>query len=356
MKSLPGRSAMWPLILISMAIRVFLGMVFVPVKASNAVWMCPLVGLILTLPLLWSVQHTAKLGNASAWENIRNLGCRPLCNGVGIIFAILLIFDAAVVLRLMANTARVVALSAIPAGFLTLPLVLLEFFVLLMDSDSAGNSAKIWLLFLPLLFAVLFIVQIRSFETEWLTPVLGGGLQAVVHGSVYSAGWIAIIALLWLVCLPDRGKSRLIAISIGSALAASVLLAALSMLCPTLVDTEFTRSERLQLLLSNGRVELALQSILILLWYADLLYLLCAEALAGASFIRHTFKRLPGWLISAIVSIITGIFASTALTGDPVVNRVSPYLFICIAGLLFMLMVIAYFRKGGKRACTSTRS
>ena len=49
----PGRSAVAPLILVSAAVRLFMGMVFTPVKASNAVWMCPLAGLAICLPMLW---------------------------------------------------------------------------------------------------------------------------------------------------------------------------------------------------------------------------------------------------------------------------------------------------------------
>jgi len=347
----PGRSAVAPLIMVSAAVRLFMGMVFTPVKASNAVWMCPLAGLAICLPMLWCTQRAAALGNGSAWENLTHRIGRPATGAAALLLALYLSYDSAVVMRMLANTAGIVALGEMPDIFLTLPLVLLLACVLLLDSDSLGNSARIWLLALPLLLTIMLAAQLKSFEPAWLMPVFGGGAGAITDGAVHCAGWIAGIALLGWVSVPDRGKGRLVRIILMAAGAAAALLALLSMLCPTLVDTQFTRVERLHLVLSNGRVPLSLQLVLILLWYAGLLYLMCAETLASACYLRQAVPKLPGRVLAIVLALLVGMLALTDLTKDKAVIQVSRYSYIGIAGILLLLLAAGSFRKGGEKTC-----
>lgn len=352
MKFQPGRSATAPLILVSMAVRMFMGMVFTPVKASNAVWMCPIVGVVICLPLMWCTRCAASLGNGSVWENA---ACRlggQVSAAVALLLGLYLSYDAAVVMRMLANTAGIVALGAMPDVFLTLPLVLLLICVLMLDSDSLGNSARIWLLALPILLVIMLAAQLKSFEPEWLLPLFGGGAGSIADGAVHCAGWMAGIALLWWISVPDRGKAGLVQVELAAAIAVAVLLALLSMLCPTLVDTQFTRVERLHLVLSNGRTPLSLQLILILLWYAGLLYLMCAEAFAAACYLRQAAPKLSGRMLVLLLSLYVGVIASTGLTEDSVVMQVSRYAYIGIAGILLVLM-LAGFRKGGEKMCSA---
>ena len=330
------------------AARMFIGLGTEYSAAYNAAWLCPLIALMLFIPLALSVRHAGSFGNSSPFDNLAENCPAWLSFAAAAVFTGLLLYDCAIVLRLTVASANFLALNNISLPWLVLPMALSMFFVDLLPPDSEGNSVRIWLLILPLMLAVVAAVQFKRYNSRWLQPVLGGGIPAIAQGSLYCGGWLSLLFLPWLTAVPDRKKNRPLRPGMLSALAAAVLIASLRMLCPSLVETNLSEMARIEIILSNNRVSHVLQMLLTLLWFGNILHLAAIESVTAASFVRSRLPKLPNWLTAAICAAVPSIISLTDLTRSMLTGRFYSILYILIGGLTALLMSVSIAKTGGK--------
>lgn len=351
MKQAPGRSACAPLISVALATRMFWGLSIDYPYALNALWMCPLVGLVFALPLVFAIDRAGKLGNGSPLENLCGRAPRGAMAAFGALFALPLIWDAAASVRLTASSSNIIALNNATIFGLSLPLALCVFAVVLLGMEATGFSARIWLKFLPLLLLIVILVQLRSYNVAWLAPILGDGAASILDGGVYCAGCMALLSLPWMVAVPDRNCHSLLRYIAFPALATVALLVAQQMLCPVQLRSALTRAARIEFLLGNGRIHLSPQMAVNGLWYGSLLHLMSAESTAASAFLARAFPRVPTWVWAALIATLILVL----VTWNPL--WLKQYLqwmgvtFVSIAAVLALLMLLALTGKGGRDTC-----
>lgn len=311
MKNTPGRSAAAPMIFLALAARLFLGMGADFPVAHNASWLCPIVGFGIYLPFGLAVKRLDGLGNDSGWGNLTACAPRAVLHITEAIFATALLFDCAVSMRIMANSASALALGEFPVFVLLLPLALMVFVSVFYGADAAGNSARIWLRMLPFFITIMIVVQWKAYELSWLTPFLGSGAGNILSGGIYCAGSMALLTLPWLVSVPDRNKNGHLRYVLLAAIAASGLLALLQMLTPPMIGVDLTRTARTLDILSNGRVALGIQIVMIALWYGGLMHVIAVEAVTAACFVNRILPKAPQWALAAGEAFICFIAAVT---------------------------------------------
>jgi len=309
MTYLPGRSAAAALFVIAAGMRMFWGMAVDYPFAMNAAWTCPLLGLLIFLPIGFALNQASKIGSKSIWGNLTSGLPSWLARILEIILAMMLIYDAAVVVRLLASSANLIALNNVTVHLLILPLALVVAFVIHLGGDAAGNSARIWLKILPVFGIILFIVQFRSFRIGWITPVFGGGLNSIINGSIYCAGCLALNSLTWMIAVPDRNKRGILVYAAVTSIAVALLMLMQHMSFPALINIPFTRAARIELILSNGRMSLSPQLLLDVIWFGNLLQLISAEVVTAASYLLAPCKRIPKWLVTVFLSTVITLLA-----------------------------------------------
>jgi len=343
-----GRSSAAAMVIAGAAARVFCGMGVEYSAAYNAGWICPLAALLFCLPLTIVLRMAGKLGNDSPWNNMARACPKAIADAVAALFVLLLIYDCAIITRLTAATANFVSLNNITLPLLVLPLVLTQLAVNLLPSDSEGFCARIWLLILPLMLLVVAVVQFKSYNPAWLTPLLGGGLPAIAQGGLYCSGWMTLLLLPWLTAVPDRAGNKPFRALFSAALISAVLLIVLRMLCPSMVETDLSEIERAEIILSNNRVSHILQMFLTLLWFGSLLHLICVESVAAVSFVRSRFPKLPRWISALFCPAVSGVISLTDLVRNAISTRFFLYLFILIATACALMFSISIAKSGGK--------
>ena len=346
----PGRSAAISLITTAMIMRMYWGLSLYFPYPLNASWLCPLVGLAIYLPFAFALWQTAALGNSSPWENLTRRAPRGVTNVIGLGFALLLIYDAATVVQLTALSSNVLALNDVSPVLLMLPLALVILCAVRLGADALGNSARLWLCVLPLFIVVILLVQFRNYRFGWLTPILGGGAASILSGGVYCAGCMALMSLPWLLALPDRYGGRLLPWAALSAVAAALLMLSQQLLIPAMMGTELNTAARIDLILNNGRMTLSPQIILDVLWFGNMLYLISAETVTAAEYLRMLLPKLPVWPLAAVVALATGIAAAHGGAWLQANTAVICNLFAVIGAALALLLLIAIFRKRGQTA------
>ncbi len=347
--TLPGRGAAASMMYVACAARVFWGIAIDYADAMNASWIAAIAALILILPMAFAVRQAAELANASPWENIASGVPKAISDAVAAIFAAALLFDCSVNMRLMASTANIMALSDIPPFALMLPTALLIAYSVKCGAAGVGYSARIYLLCLPLLLIIVFAVQFKEYRTGWLFPILGGGLGAIADTAQVSAGWGALICLISMVSLPDRRRHVLMRAILLAFLTAAILLLALKMLYPPLTGAELTRATRAEMIFSNGRVALSLQMILTILWYGSLLYLLTAEAVTAACYVKIALPAAKPAIMGAILAAAALVCGITLAKDAQIARAFNRWLFIGLGGITALMMGIGcIFRRAKK--------
>lgn len=346
-----GRSAASAMVFAGITARNFCGMAAQYSNAYNAAWLCPLLGLVFCTPLALTLKYAGDMGGDSPWRNLANKCPAWLMNAIGTLFALLQLADCATFMGLTASTANFTALSDVSFIWLILPLAVLIFAVVLSGQDAEGNSVRIWLKILPLLFIIVCAVQFKSYHPAWLAPIFGGGAPAIAQGALYCGGWTSLLLLPWLTAVPDKGKNRPLRPVLFAHLAASMLLLFLQMLCPSLIKTNLSQMARVEIILNNNRVSHVLQMLTTLIWFGSLLHLIAIEALSAASLLANCLPKATRWSIALVCTV-----ASTALclcgAGESVnIIGLYRYLFIVVGGLLSLLMFIAFVKTKGAKTC-----
>lgn len=293
-----GRSSAASMISAALAMRLFTGLTVDFPVAHNAAWMCPLLGFGIFLPLLFSIRQCDCIGKDSPWENVSRALPVLVKRIFQWVFALVLAYDAASVLRLTASSSNIIALGDDTVHLLVVPLGITIAAAILLGGDALGDSARISLRLLPLLMVIVILVQLGEYRFGWLTPVLGSGFAEILRGSIYCAGCMALLSLGWMIAVPGRGKTSLLRCFLLPAIGVSILLIMHAMSAPAMPQTQFTRAARIELVLSNGRMSLYPQFVLNILWYGGLLYLLATECVSAAAFLHISFPGLKRWLLA----------------------------------------------------------
>lgn len=351
MIKVPGRSTASSLLLISIYARLFWGMSASAAPVHIAAWLCPFAGLLLFLPL-WIAEAACarKAGSLSPWQYLQNRCPSWLLHAVEILLALLLLLDCAFSMRVLAGIANILALNNLPIWLLLLPPALMLALTVQLGAEACGNSARLWNHLLPLLFTIIFLIQLPHYEPGWLTPVLGGGAAEILRGAIYCSGSISLLSTIWLNSAPDRKQRAPLKSILIAATAVSFQLAAFQMLAPAQTGMNVSRAGRIALVLSNGRTPISLQLLLMLISYGSLLQLIASEGTACASFLSNAFRKCPRWPLSvgiaaATLAIATGSFSASHLYAV----FISSYLplFIVLAAITALSIIL----ERSKKAC-----
>ena len=347
MTRIPGRSAAAPLITVSLIMRMFWGLTISHSYALNAIWLCPLLGIVLFLPFKFAVDQISALDNGSPWENLRKRVPPSLLKLSAILFGVLLLQDAAITARLAADSTNIIALNEVTAQILVLPMGVVAFLVVWFGAEATGNSSRLWLRIFTLLSTLIFFVQIRSCNLGWLTPILGAGVGSILQGGIYCGSCMVLLSLVWLVAEPDRFRHGLLYPVAWATFICTGLLLIQQMLAPALPLPTFNRAERIELILGNGRLSLSPQIILDILWYGNLLHLMSAEATTASLLIQKIFPKLPVWVLGLICACSLTIVAVMNFASD----TLTVYIFPVASSILALLMLLSLPAKEAQAKC-----
>lgn len=350
-RSMPMGKSIAALVSLSFIMRMTIELSIDLPNAANASWMCPLLGLALFSPFLFALHQASRLSNRSPWDNIRQSLPRHLRIMIEFYFSFLLMLDAASMVRLAASSYNVQALNHITVHLLIVPLGAVVAAAILWDADAVGNSARIAFRFLAALLILLLCIQLPEYKLSYLAPIFGSGASEILIGSIACAGNMALMALIWILALPEENQRGLTCNAIFSAICTALLMAALHAGYPSMPGKAFTRAARLELVLNNGRMSLGPQFLLNLLWYGGMMYLIAAESCASACWIS---KAVPGLLpricaaLEAILICGAAIFYPRWLQNQlPItLNR-----FALIGAPFALAMLTHYIRRKGNIQC-----
>lgn len=270
----------------------------------NSGWISVLLGGVLALPVALAA---AQLRAASAGKsplsalNARRPVLARLLAGMLMLTAA---FDATMAVDAIADSAGYAALDSVAKIYLLLPQLALCAWGLTLNGDAIGDSARICNRILLCIFVLFMLREIPDLCPEWLTPILGPGVPALLDGAVRVAGWLSLLAGLFLIAEPDvqhpANAIRPVSVmAIGGAIGMGLVLLH-GMMLPALVRAEgFSRYFLLDTVLTNGRTTLALQLPKMIVWFGSLFFLMLSDSFLCAAMLQTVAPPFRGLCASA---------------------------------------------------------
>lgn len=338
MRRFPDSSISGVMMSVPLAARLFIGMSLDFTQSDCAAWMCPLIGLLISAPLLLCLR--CENGQNSLLNNVVRSVPRPVSAVFLLPLALILAADCGTIVRLTANTANINALNNVTTPFLVLPVAAVIAICILLGANAAGRNARIWMLVLPVPMLIIIAVQMRMYVPAWLTPILGGGLHALINNGLQCAGIISMFSLIHMLSMPDGSEKSVFRYALAAAAAASILLILFQMLGPVRTQIELSRASRLKMLLSNGRVALILQIVMIFVWYGSVLQIISVEALTASCIAEAVFPKLSPRFAAPVFALGIGGFACTQIVESDLLRSLEIYRFQAIGALLLILFIL----------------
>lgn len=357
MKLKPERNNVSPLVVVALTTRIFWCMQLTFARAQNAAWLCPLVGFVFCLPFLFAMTQLSCADSGILVANRKSRVSNIIFNGCKFLIASILILDCAASMRILINMAGVMALSDATVATLELPLVLIIAIVVILGMNVTVYNARLWLRIVPLLLVVIIAVQFKAYNPSWIMPVLGGGIHELVSGGLLCAGYMCLLTMLLPASQskPCVNTKKAFGNTLSASAAASGLLLLHQMLTPAMPDLYLTDASRIETILSNGRVTISLQLLMIILWYGNTLQLITAEAAAGAACLRRTLPHIHIRYIAAFIALVTALTAYKQQILITSQYRYAKWLYPVLGATVLVLMICTVFRKGARKACNSVK-
>ena len=338
--------------------RLLMGMFLDLPWLYNAAWLSALGAVLLCLPLgLLFDRLLRACPCAGVAEALEERAGRAVARPVFALLCLICVYETAATARVLSNTVRHVALAEASAISLLLPLLLAAMACACLNGQAVGGAARIWLRLMPVLLAIVLLLQFGSLRPAWLTPVLGPGTEVLAYGAASGSGWLSLSSVIWLCARPEEKAAKrpsllgtLLAIGVFSA----AILALLAMMAPPSVRADLTRTYQLDKLLANGRVSQTAQLPLILLWYNGLLFNVAADLFLAARLLQLAAPRLDGRLAVLLTGLAAGAAAMLGWAEQRMVVAFSRWLFAAVGALMLTLLVAA-LRKGGKDPCARAK-
>ena len=271
---------------------------------------------------------------------------------VGVMFAVVLIYDAGAVVSLMSGTAKYVAMPEANRILIRAVTAAAATVAVLMGAAAAAGAAVLWRRLTAVLIVLLIGTQMRYFRPEWLSPLFGPGIAEIGKNAIPAAGMLTLSAGGWLMLEPehDRKGSALLRCIVRSGLIASALSLMFGMLVPGMLEETPTRSFRIGRLLANDRAGLTLEMPYVVLLYSGMYTMLVFELAASVKAIGLIFPRMNIKWTSVTVGFAAFLLSVSPWAERDVLRVISVWYYPLIALPLCLMGAAAWIRrrKAGK--------
>ena len=238
---------------------------------------------------------------------------RPTRTAVCVLFFPLFTAECSSWMYALCECVAYTTFSDMPLLALLMPALAVSAWAASQGGDACGGLGRVQLAVIPWCFLLSAVWQARDMRPVYLTPILGGGLRAIVRGAYLCAGaGLSLPAGLWLMWgagrqrVPAQERRAALKAMPLCALAAAGMLLTYGMLAPNYAGSPHTPTIAMERLLMGGGTGTSVQFLLMLVWYSLFLaggvFSCCAAAHAMNEIVPRWSMRACSW-IAAIVCL-----------------------------------------------------
>lgn len=331
----------------ALSARLFSGIVIDSPDLGNCAWISILLGTLLTFPIAWTVSniHRSKLSSMAIPCIFRK--------SMFAVFGLLFAFNAAVTSTFIVSAASYAALDTITTFYLLIPLFAMSIWSLSFNGDSIGSSAHIWSRLLTAIIILISLILIPDYRPAWLTPVFGNGILPAINGAIRIAGWQSLACVVYLIA--EQGSAQddaphPVRTLISGTVYAVILSLLFGMLTPMLeIPEASTRFARLDVLLANGRLTLALQLPFLILLFIGLFFLLLYDCFVSAAMIQKCFSAFSKMTSIAVSTAAVLAISLCGFTKRNYSLSAAPFIYLITAVATAVYGILIFTNKRGEK-------
>lgn len=337
------------LILVSAIARVYFGIIIDAPEMMNAGWISVLLGCGLAFPVYLCIYWINQKPGGSLITRVGSAGLKRILAGT---LAFNSLMDGGISARCVSNSASYVAFNHAIRFFLLVPLFLSALWAIACNGDAIGGAARLWKLTVPGLMLVVVVIQWPQYRWTWLAPVLGPGPMAILDGAVNVAGWISGFSGLLVIgqrpvshC--ENKKILFLPLIIGAIAAGLIIIQ--RMMAPILLTANHrSRMFQLDFMLSNGRVPLILQLVLIVIWFVSLFNLMANHCFTAAICIQQIFPKMKRMYCGGLSILLMAALSMSYLTDRVSETTFSKGQFLLNAVVVGLIMIAGVKRSASQ--------
>lgn len=263
------------------------------------------------LPALWAFHLLERQRpGAEPDELLRLAGGTRGRQAYYLLLSAFLLVSAALSASELINVASYIALSNQSPNRLNLATVASLCLCALCGGRAVAGCSRVRLCYLPVFWAIIVLVQYRSFVPRWLLPPLADSAGAIAREAVSLSGVYMLLVPVWLLSGSCRAAAGTFVRVTALVLCASLLF---GMLAPVMPFAQHTRFFRLDTLLSNGRTSLSLQLPHMIVMYTGLLTGGCFGLSMAARLLNRCFPAVrEKWFVLGGSACVLGLLYTGA--------------------------------------------
>lgn len=308
-------------------------------SSGTAAWIEAGLGALLVLPATVLFYFSIRMRDGIPCKRSPALIC--------ILFFPFFTFDASAWIYTLSECSSYTTFTDTDVIFLYLPAFLCALLIVSRGAYACGGLARGTLFTAGILLSLALLCQISQMHPIWLMPILGGGAEAILGGSIFCAGTAALYpAGIWLFAQTDpAGVARKVQAGflrglLWAALAAVLFLLLYGMLAPNIPDAPHIRSFNMERLLTGGGRGTSVHFPSLIGWYLLLLLtsvfsLFCASCCLRLAFPARSARFCS--IVSAIFCIPWTPLRMFWRKGEDwmvflsliIVSAISAYIWIC---------------------------
>ena len=256
-------------------------------ETGNAAWLSVLLGAFLACPALFAGYALVCRSGACVCTGIRAAVGNGLYRALCALLAAAFVLEAASSFSVLTGSAAYATLYAVPGWALLAFTFASVTLIAYRGGNAAGGVAAVWGWAAPALYALTVIPQIQSLNPHWLFPILGPGWKTLLRCAIPTALLFSMIPFIMILDDDDSPKANrprgMLWLFALCAVTSACLCAVHATVYPSLSGLSGGRSMRLDLLLSGGKTNRAVQLPMLLIWYGTLM--------TGAAFFVYAAGR-----------------------------------------------------------------
>lgn len=313
------------LTLAAVTARIFYLIVIDAPETENSGWLSVLMGACLSLPAILGAYFLMKKNGASVQSGIRSAVGETGLRILSLFLSLALTYETAALFTILTASGAYATLYDMHKLLLLVPTSLAVIYACCKGGNGIGGAAEVLLRVYLILYAVIIILENDTMNASNLFPILGPGVHTLLKSALSAMMYFCLIPVSYMIETgytvngrnrQKRIQSKSILYVFGLCILLSVFVTVVhSLMYPSLSPVFESRSDGMDLMLSNGRSNRTVQLPILIIWFSSLA-VSAGYMLYMAGRLMNTALREEGKKCMVLLGLIAMVIALFRCSGQ----------------------------------------
>ena len=305
---------------VSVTARIFYMTVIDTPEVENSGWLAALIGAAFSFPAILGAYFLMKKHNGTLSESITQAVGEKVYRIFCMILSLALMYETSALISILTSSGAYATLYNMHKLLLLIPTAVAVIFACSKGGNGLGGSSEVWIRINLLLYAVVLLLEYDTADMSYIFPIFGPGTKVLLNTGRKIMTYYLLIPVSFMVetgyAVIGRNEHKKTApesilkvycLCIGISF---LLLLIHSFMYPSLSPVFKSRSDGMDLMLSNGRSNRTVQLPILIIWFSSLFicasYMLFASGRLMNSALKEKGRKCQ--FLLGIISMVIALF------------------------------------------------